>query len=133
MWLVESVARPTVLAGRTDYVGPEQVEERRHERTPVTTVVKLKHVRLEDVREELAQALGKPGAWGESVIPVPAVNGFILKEAGHNVHGMVQLIRRLDLPSATPAVPVDKGLVDRVRTLERRVAELERELARVRK
>jgi len=133
LWLVESLARPTVLAGRAAYVPPERIEERSHDRTPVTTVLKLKQVRFQDVQNEIVQALGKRGTWGESVIPVPAVNGFILKESGQNVHHMVQLIRRLDIPSGTPAAPVDQELADQVRKLEKRIQGLERRLAALEK
>lgn len=133
LWLVESVAHPTVLAGRTVYVDPERVEERKHDRTPVTTVVRLKRVRLDDVKKEILQGLGNRGAWGESLIPVPAVNGFILKESGRNVHSMAQLIHRLDVPSEAPPARNDQGLAGRVGKLEKCVLDLERRLAKLEK
>jgi hypothetical protein len=131
LWLVESVARPTVLAGRTVYVAPERIEERRYDRTPVTTVVRLTRVRLDDVKKAILQGLGNRGVWGESLIPVPAVNGFILRESGRNVHGMAQLIRGLDVPSKTPAPANDPELAGRVEKLETRVLDLERRLAKL--
>lgn len=132
LWLVESMLEPTVLAGRTVFVAPQEVVRHRFERTPITTAVELDNAVLDRVGDEVLEAVKGSLPPGAAVIPVQATNGFILRGPGRDVHAWMQLIERLDrTPAAQPAptgaaVPATRDRLEkRLRELEARVAELE--------
>ena len=72
LWLLESRAKPTVLRTRTLFVAPENVARHQDDHTPITTVIKLKHVRLAAVQNEMIEAWKKTGDANTALIPVAA-------------------------------------------------------------
>ncbi len=125
LWLVESLNEPTLLASRTVFVSEEEIEAHRFEHPPVVTMVSLKNVGLETIQAELEKSLGKTAQGKSPLIPVPALNQFIIKASGRNAFHIVKMIRSLDRAPAPGGGGVESSLRERLKRLENRVNKLE--------
>lgn len=134
-YLVESMDTPAVLQGKRRFVTEKELADLREDYVLVACTVRVENIAVQQIQTQVQRLITQATVYGSSVIPMPSENAFLVIDFAPNACSTAALIRSLDVKAARPMPlpphPATLKAIKEVATLKRRVAALEKSVAKL--